>query len=199
MTTDTLEALREAREALEMARPYVADMPIVGDEDVAKIDATLARIDAALAEGEGGLRRCNVCKGLVPTFDAPTTLCGCEYMAPAGTHAALAEGGWRPIETALTDAPHWFSEYDKTEPKTRYISEVLVWGPTWEGGWDHSPYDKDATDMWTGEPDIFIASTWEGAPCWKTSNPGPEDYDQYVRPTHWMPLPASPIGEKQDD
>ena len=54
MTIDTLEALREAREALEMARPYVADMPIVGDEDVAKIDATLSRIDAALASDHIG-------------------------------------------------------------------------------------------------------------------------------------------------
>ena len=106
MTTDTLEALREARRLLDRIDRVYGDMQDGNGNkptELRKIAPTLFRIDAALAEGGEGLRRCNVCKGLVPTLDAPTTLCGCEYMAPAGTHAALAEGGWRPIETEISD------------------------------------------------------------------------------------------------
>lgn len=103
--------------------------------------------------------------------------------------------GWRLIETAMTEAPHWFSEYDKNESRTRHISEVLVYGPTWEGGWGESPYNSNAPGKWTGEPGVFIATTYDGAPCWRTSNPGPDDYDEYVQPTHWMPLPPHPTAQ----
>lgn len=114
-------------------------------------------------------------------------------LALSATPEARQEGGWQDIATAMTDAPHWISDTG-----TRHISEVLVYGPTWQGGWEHSPYDKGVADMFTGESGIFIAYTYEGALCWTAFNPGPSDYDEHVRPTHWQPLPKPPTAAEGD-
>ena len=99
---------------------------------------------------------------------------------------------WQPIETFPGDHP--WEHLGSSD--TRFYQEALVYGPTWEGGHYDSPYKPDASSGFSGEPAIFIAHTWSGAPCWTCYNPGPGDYDQYVRPTHWMPLPSPPVEDK---
>ena len=115
------------------------------------------------------------------------------FRASPSIPSELVQGGvpqWRPIETAMTEAPHWCAEVQGRN--VRYIKEVLVYGRAWEGGWNESPYDKDPADLFSGPPAVFMATYYQGAPCWIVSSSAPSDYDVYVRPTHWMPLPAPP-------
>ena len=97
---------------------------------------------------------------------------------------------WHPIETVWNDAPSEVLEANGV----RYIWRVLVFGHTWDGDpWrGGSPYDQPTKGRWSDETTIVIAGSYEGAPCWTVESSGPNDYDEYIRPTHWMPLPAPP-------
>lgn len=97
---------------------------------------------------------------------------------------------WQPIETFPEDYPHWTSEYDIKNPKTKYYNPCLVAGPTWEGPSGYYPSDGD--NNWTGDVRIAIAHTWGGNGYWIVESDAPSDYDTYIKPTHWMPLPSAP-------
>lgn len=103
--------------------------------------------------------------------------------------AAQQDGAWRPIETAAKDAPFWISDCG-----TRHFRAVLVVGPTWTGGWRDHP--SEGGDFWTGPVKVTIADSYEGAGYWAVESSGPSDYEQYIRPTHWMPLPEPPRVEQ---
>jgi hypothetical protein len=102
--------------------------------------------------------------------------------SPIGQEADV--GKWQPIETAL-DRLKW-EYYGGSEE--RFYEEALVYGPTWAGGWGDSPSDGN----FTGECKIAIASTYSGCGYWRIPSAGPGDYDEYIQPTHWMPLPDPP-------
>lgn len=101
---------------------------------------------------------------------------------------------WQPIETFPGDHP-WSHLGGGTD--TRYYAEALVYGPTWNGAMFDSPWKPEPGSGFTGEASTFIASTYSGAPCWTCANPGPGDYDEYVKPTHWMPLPEPPAPARE--
>ena len=68
---------------------------------------------------------------------------------------------------------------------TKHYDDILVWGPTWEGGWDESPFDGG--EKWTGTTVARVASTWSGQGFFTSKgNVGPYEYDEYIKPTHWM-------------
>lgn len=94
---------------------------------------------------------------------------------------------WRPIETFEARLEPSFCG----DSGTKHY-EAIVYGPTWAGGWSASPFDKLPRDLWTGDPQVSIASTYEGQGFWTVDNPGPGDYDAYIKPTHWMPVPTAP-------
>lgn len=102
---------------------------------------------------------------------------------------------WQPIETAMTDAPHRF--HDVQGRSVRYIDDVLVYGPCWKpvpGIHADSPHDSNGPEHWSGESDVWLASTYEDAPAWvATQNNGDCFTDDYIQPTHWMPLPPPPL------
>jgi hypothetical protein len=97
---------------------------------------------------------------------------------------------WQPIESALESLP--YEEHKVGEKLVRYYAHALVYGPTWEGDFHHSPYCPEKGGGFTGERQVAIAHTWSGKGFWTISAPGPGDYDEYVKPTHWMPLPPPP-------
>ncbi len=94
---------------------------------------------------------------------------------------------WQPIETFPGDTRYTSSE---NCPGTRFYDDVLIYGPTWGGGWTQRPHDGD--EFWTGEAGVFKASTYSGQGFFRVCSSAPCDYDEYVRATHWMPLPATP-------
>lgn len=137
---------------------------------------------------------------------------GVEYWSPAGrmvdtqfiadlrsalSDAPVVTDEWQQIGTFPGDAPHWLSPYRKPEePEVRYYDPVLVYGPTWEGGWGQS-WPEDGGDFWNGEPRIAIATTYTGKGFWTIVSDAPGDYDTHIKPTHWMPLhppPAAALG-----
>lgn len=98
---------------------------------------------------------------------------------------------WQPIETLnFEDLPFWTSEV--IGPETKYYEGILVYGPTWEGDWHQSPYSPDKGGGWTGSCTKAIATTWTGRGFWTVDHPCPGDYEEYIKPTHWMPLPNPP-------
>lgn len=96
-------------------------------------------------------------------------------------------GEWQPIETFPDDTPFWTSDH---ADNIRYYDPVLVYGKTWKGGWDHD-YPGDGGDFWTGEPEIFWATTYTGKGFF-TAEPSIQDYETYIKPTHWMKRPSPP-------
>ncbi len=95
---------------------------------------------------------------------------------------------WQDIESAFESL-----QYNRIGGgETRYFEDALIYGPTWESSHYLSDYPKDGGGGWTGEPVIAIASTYDGAGFWTKSSDGPSDYDLFIQPTHWMPLPEPP-------
>lgn len=97
---------------------------------------------------------------------------------------------WQPIETALEKLA--YEERDVQGEAVRYYEAALVCGPTWEGDYSQSPYWPERGGGFTGESLTAIAHTWSGKGFWTIWAPGPSDYDEYIKPTHWMPLPPPP-------
>ena len=96
------------------------------------------------------------------------------------------ERQWRPIETFFEqNEPHALHGSDPV-----YYENVLVYAATWDSAWD-SPYDARG-GRWGDDYKAYTASTYVGAPCWIATSDAPSDYDTYLKPTHWMPLPDSP-------
>lgn len=98
---------------------------------------------------------------------------------------------WQPIETAFDNLAFAILGDVNCGPFKSY-EDAIVYGPTWEGGWDDVWPGRSAKNLWTGEPRIAIASTYEGKGFWTIVSDGPSDYEVHILPTHWMPLPAPP-------
>lgn len=96
---------------------------------------------------------------------------------------------WQPIDTAQDSLAFELVGPDKT---TKIYEDAIVYGPTWEGGWDDDWPPRSAKNLWIGEPRIAIASTYEGLGFWTIVSDAPGDYDVYIMPTHWMPIPPAP-------
>lgn len=96
---------------------------------------------------------------------------------------------WKTIESALNNLRF---ERLGSQP-ARHFEPALVYGPTWV---PERPYiddwPKDGRGSWTGEPRIAIARTYDDQGFWTIGSEGPSDYDVYIQPTHWMPLPPPP-------
>lgn len=93
---------------------------------------------------------------------------------------------WQPIETFFEQhTPHSLGG-----EAVHYDADVIVCGVEWQGV--DSPYNP-AGGRWGSRVIVCIASTYLGAPCWTAVNPAPSDFDAYIRPTHWMPLPIPPL------
>jgi hypothetical protein len=97
---------------------------------------------------------------------------------------------WQPIETFEEHAEvSWVSDVG-----TVYYKPVLIYGPSWGGGWTFSPYEEAHQDLWTGPPSVSIGDTWKGRGFFTVgAENAPTDYDGYVKATHWMPVPEPPL------
>jgi hypothetical protein len=96
---------------------------------------------------------------------------------------------WQPIETAFANLP--FKIIDYGEP-FKSFAPAMVYGPVWCGESVWSDYPNDTAKGEWRDPRVAIASTHEHARCWTIEQDAPSDYDVYIKPTHWMPLPEPP-------
>jgi hypothetical protein len=90
---------------------------------------------------------------------------------------------WQDISTFPGNTPFVMLSAGGREFKS--YAEVLVFGPTWQGGW-HDDYPNEKP-LWTGKPDIFLASTYEGKGHF-TASPWVQDHETHIQPTHWCPV-----------
>src|SRR5690554_6082901 len=99
------------------------------------VDRVQKRADQKVYNGRGTFR---------PDTDAPLFRDILSAIQTLQSRLAESEArGWQPIETFPGNTGFWISDYESEKPvdeRTRHYDDVIVFGPTWRGGWNYSPH-----------------------------------------------------------